>query len=326
MNFYSVVIPVYNRPQEVEELLQSLALQTFQNFEILLIEDGSEVKCDEVAKAYSQRLDIHYHFKKNEGQGFARNYGFERAKGDYFIVFDSDCIIPKHYFAVVDQFLKEHQTDAFGGPDQAHPTFNSLQKAISYSMTSPFTTGGIRGREKRLGTFHPRSFNMGIAKEVFERTRGYRITRMGEDIEFSIRIQQEGFKSRLIPEAYVFHKRRGSITQFYKQLHFFGRARVNVNRFFPGELKMLHALPALFVLALLIGFTSFFWWEELFMFFGGGLSIYLIVIGIHATYIFGSLKVGILSIITSITQLVGYGMGLFQELLSPRGNQPFAQK
>ncbi len=326
MNFYSIVVPVYNRPEEVKELLESLTRQTFQNFEVLLIEDGSEFKCDHVAESFSNQLDIHYYFKENEGQGFARNFGFERARGDYFIVFDSDCILPQHYFEIVDHFLSVHTADAFGGPDQAHSSFNSLQKAISYSMTSPFTTGGIRGREKHFGNYHPRSFNMGISKKVFEKTQGYRITRMGEDIEFSIRIQREGFKSMLIPEAFVFHKRRSSIAQFYKQLHFFGRARINVNRFFPGELKFLHTLPALFVLGLLIGSTSFFWWESLFKVFIAVLAGYLLVIGIHAILIYKSLKVGALSMITSVTQLVGYGMGLFQELFKPRGNQPFAQK
>ena len=326
MNFYSVVVPVYNRPREVEELLASLAVQTFKNFEVLLIEDGSEFKCDEVAKLFSHQLDIQYHYKENEGQGFARNYGFERAKGEYLIVFDSDCILPEHYFEAVDKFLKENKVDAFGGPDRAHSSFSILQKAISYSMTSPFTTGGIRGRKNSLGTFHPRSFNMGISRAVFEKTGGYRITRMGEDIEFSIRILREGFDSRLIPQAFVYHKRRTSLKQFYKQLHFFGRARVNVNRFHPGELKLLHALPAFFVLGLLIGVTSYLWWSSLFIAFISFLSTYLLVIGVHATVINKDFKIGLLSIVTSFTQLFGYGMGMFQELLMPRKNQPFAQK
>ena len=326
MSFYSVVVPVYNRPREVKELLASLAVQTFKNFEVLLIEDGSEFKCDEVAKSFSHQLDIQYFYKENEGQGFARNYGFERAKGEYFIVFDSDCILPEHYFEAVNLFLNEHKVDAFGGPDRAHSSFSILQKAISYSMTSPFTTGGIRGRKNSLGTFHPRSFNMGISRAVFEKTGGYRITRMGEDIEFSIRILREGFDSRLIPQAFVYHKRRTSLKQFYKQLHFFGRARVNVNRFHPGELKLLHALPAFFVLGLLIGVTSYLWWSSLFIAFISFLSTYLLVIGVHATVINKDFKIGLLSIVTSFTQLFGYGMGMFQELLMPRKNQPFAQK
>jgi len=222
MRLYSVVIPVYNRPEEVRELLNSLAEQTFKHFEVLIIEDGSSVKCQDVVLSFKDRLNINYFFKENSGQGFTRNYGFERAKGDYFIVFDSDCIIPNHYFKTVDDFLESNEIDSFGGPDSAHPSFNTLQKAISYSMTSPFTTGGIRGNKKHVGKFHPRSFNMGISKQVFEKTRGYKLTRMGEDIEFSIRVINSGFKTALIESAFVYHKRRTSLSQFYKQLHFFG--------------------------------------------------------------------------------------------------------
>ena len=230
---FSVIIPVYNRPDEVAELLSSLTSQSYKDFEVLIIEDGSLNKCDQVVQNYIDKLDVKYYFKENSGQGFTRNYGFERAKGDNFIVFDSDCLIPENYFQVVHNFLEENSMDAFGGPDKAHKSFTPLQKAISYSMTSPFTTGGIRGNKKHVGKFHPRSFNMGISKELFHRTKGYKLTRMGEDIEFSIRIINEGFKTALIPDAYVYHKRRTSISQFYKQLHFFGRARVNVNRFYP---------------------------------------------------------------------------------------------
>ena len=226
---YSIVIPVYNRPDEVKELLDSLLSQVFEDFEVIIVEDGSTEKSDQVIQHYQSELNIHYFFKENSGQGFARNYGFERAKGDYIIVFDSDCIIPDNYLIHVDSFLKKNTADAFGGPDKAHSSFNTLQKAISYSMTSPFTTGGIRGNKKHVGKFHPRSFNMGISKEVFDKTRGYKLTRMGEDIEFSIRIINSGFKTALIEKAHVYHKRRSSLSQFYKQLHFFGRARVNVN-------------------------------------------------------------------------------------------------
>ena len=220
MRFYSIIIPVYNRPDEVDELLNSLLPQTYRNFEVIIIEDGSAIKCEHVVDKYKTKIAVEYFFKENEGQGFARNFGFERAKGDYFIVFDSDCLIPQNYLELVDDFLNSHDLDAYGGPDMAHPDFNVLQKAISYSMTSPFTTGGIRGGRKHLCKFHPRSFNMGISKQVFENTGGYKITRMGEDIEFSIRIINSGFKTALIQDAFVYHKRRSSLSQFYKQLHF----------------------------------------------------------------------------------------------------------
>ncbi|NVK86467.1 MAG: glycosyltransferase [Cytophagia bacterium] len=326
MYFYSVVVPVYNRPQEVEELLDSLTKQTFTNFEVLIIEDGSTDKCDQVVDSYQPKLNIHYYFKENSGQGFTRNYGFERAKGDYIVVFDSDCIIPDNYFQEVDEFLKVNPVDAFGGPDKAHPDFNDLQKAISYSMTSPLTTGGIRGNKKHVGKFHPRSFNMGISKAVFTRTQGYKITRMGEDIEFSIRILKEGFSTALIPKAFVYHKRRTSLSQLYKQLHFFGRARINVNRFWPGELKLVHLLPLFFVLGLLGWVVTFWLFPPLFKTGGYLLLLYFVTIFWHSTIKNFSPNVGFLSMISSFMQLFGYGMGMITEVIKPRGNQFFAQK
>lgn len=312
--FYSIVIPVYNRPQEIRELLQSLTRQTFKNFEVLVIEDGSDRPCKEIVHSFSDTLDISYHYKKNTGQGFSRNYGFERAKGDYYIVFDSDCIIPSHYLSTVDTYLQNHHLDAFGGPDKAHHSFTTLQKAISYSMTSPFTTGGIRGNKRHAGTFHPRSFNMGISREVFEKTGGYRITRMGEDLEFSIRIIERGFRTGLITEAYVYHKRRTSLAAFFKQLHFFGKARINVSRFYPSEVKFIHSLPALFTIGLIIYATMPFWSAGLFLAGTGLLLLFCISIAAHATKTYKSLAVGFLSVITSLIQITAYGLGFLYEL------------
>ncbi|OEK03424.1 glycosyltransferase [Roseivirga sp. 4D4] len=326
MNFYSIIIPVYNRPDEVRELLESLTAQTFKNFEVLIIEDGSRETCDKVVNNFSSTLDIHYYFKENSGQGFTRNYGFDKARGDYLVVFDSDCLIPSSYFETVEKFLEENKVDAFGGPDAAHESFTDLQKAISYSMTSPFTTGGIRGNKKHVGRFHPRSFNMGISKQVYEVTKGYKLTRMGEDIEFSIRIINEGFSTALIEDAYVYHKRRTSLSQFYKQLHFFGRARINVNRFFPGELKPIHLLPALFTAGLGIWLSTIMWSYDLFRLGAAVLSTFFLLILIHALTKTKSLKVALMSLVTSFIQLFAYGMGMISEKLSPRGNQPFAQK
>lgn len=326
MRRYSVVIPVFNRPDEVKELLNSLTDQSFKNFEVLIIEDGSSIPCEDIVKEFREQLNILYYFKENSGQGFTRNYGFERAKGDYFIVFDSDCIIPPNYFQTVDDFLELNPVDAFGGPDSAHASFNALQKAISYSMTSPFTTGGIRGNKKHVGTFHPRSFNMGISKGVFEKTQGYKLTRMGEDIEFSIRVINSGFKTALIQDAFVYHKRRTSISQFYKQLHFFGRARVNVNRFFPGEIKPVHLLPTLFTIGFFLWLTTFLWIQSLFQLGGILIGAFFLLLFVHAVLKTKSLKVGLLSICTSFVQLFAYGMGMMAEKINPRGNQPFAQK
>lgn len=326
MRFYSVVIPVYNRPDEVKELLETLQLQTYSNFEVLIIEDGSSVKCDHVVAQFQHHLDVTYYLKENSGQGFTRNYGFERAQGDYFVVFDSDCLIPSTYFETVEKFLNSNQVDAFGGSDRAHPNFTTLQKAISYSMTSPFTTGGIRGNKAHLGTFHPRSFNMGISRAVFEKTGGYHLTRMGEDIEFSVRIIELGFKTGLIPDAFVYHKRRTSLSQFYKQLHFFGRARINVNRFFPGELKFVHLLPLGFVIGLIGWVSTPLWLPALFPIGAYLISGYFLLIFLHALFKTKDLKVGLTSLLTSFIQLYAYGMGLISEVINPRGNQPFAQK
>jgi len=238
--FFSIIIPLYNRPQEIDELLTTLTRQTYTQFEVLVIEDGSVNDAKAIVDKYANSLDVKYFFKPNEGQGFSRNYGFERAKGDFFVIFDSDCLIPEDYLEIVKDYLFEHKLDAYGGPDAAHQSFTPVQKAISYAMTSPFTTGGIRGNKKHIGQFHPRSFNMGVSREVWEKVGGFILTRLGEDIEYSIRIHEQGFKIGLIPAARVFHKRRTSFSQFYKQLHFFGRARINIYKHFPSELKLVH--------------------------------------------------------------------------------------
>lgn len=238
--FFSIIIPLYNRPQEIDELLATLCLQTYTQFEVVVIEDGSSLTAEDIVKSYADKLDIKYFFKPNAGQGFARNYGFERAKGDYFVIFDSDCLIPADYLETVKDYLFDHHLDAYGGPDAAHDSFTPVQKAISYGMTSVFTTGGIRGNKKHVGQFHPRSFNMGVSREVWEKAGGFILTRLGEDIEYSIRIHESGFKIGLIPGAKVFHKRRTSMFQFYKQIHFFGRARINIYKHFPSELKLVH--------------------------------------------------------------------------------------
>ena len=201
--FFSIIIPLYNRPQEIKELLESLVLQTYKQFEVLVIEDGSVDDAGEIVKDFSDKLDVKYFVKENEGQGFTRNYGFERAKGDYFVIFDSDCLIPEDYFQIVNDSLNSDWLDAYGGPDASHPSFTPVQKAISYSMTSPFTTGGIRGNKKGIGQFHPRSFNMGVSRAVWEKAGGFIITRSAEDLEYSIRIHSLGFKIGLIPDAKV---------------------------------------------------------------------------------------------------------------------------
>lgn len=314
--YYSIIIPVYNRPEEVRELLISLTVQTYRQFEILVIEDGSEITCKDAVESFSNIISLRYFFKENSGQGFSRNYGFEHAKGDYFIVFDSDCIVPPHYLESVNQYLTDNPVDCWGGPDRAHPSFSPLQKAINFSMTSVLTTGGIRGGKKRIGKFYPRSFNMGISREVYNKTGGYKITRMGEDLEFSIRIIRDGFKTVLIDDAYVYHKRRTDLSQFFRQLHFFGRARVNISRFYPDEIKAVHLFPlfflAVFIISLIFSFAGFVFFKALISLY----VIYTILLFFAALYREKSLTVAILSIATSFTQLSAYGIGFISEYLA----------
>ncbi len=311
--FFSIIIPLFNRPNEIDELLYTLSQQSYSHFEVLIIEDGSSIDAEHIVNSYRDRLDIRYYYKDNSGQGFARNYGFERAKGDYFIIFDSDCLIPENYLSIVNDEILKEQLDAFGGPDAAHHSFTPIQKAISYSMTSPLTTGGIRGNKRHMGTFHPRSFNMGIARKVWEKIGGFKLTRLGEDIEYSIRISNSGFKVKLIPEAFIYHKRRTNFKQFFKQLHFFGRARINIYRHFPSELKLVHFLPALFVF--FIAFTiisNLLKWrsgEFCNLLFSG----YVLLLFFHAWINTKSLKVALLSIVSSFIQLLGYGIGFLQD-------------
>lgn len=311
---FSIIVPVFNRPQEINELLLSLTKQTYSSFEVVVVEDGSVETCGHIVENYESDLNIRYFYKENSGQGFSRNFGFERAEGDYFIVFDSDCIIPQDYLQIVKNEIVKRGLDAYGGPDKAHPSFNNLQKAISYSMTSFFTTGGIRGRKKHAGTFHPRSFNMGISKEVYKKTGGYIITRMGEDIVFSIRISSLGFKTGLIENAYVYHKRRTNLKQFFKQVHFFGRARINIFRFFPEELKLVHTVPAIFAIGLVAYLLIIFFRSPLSGFASAILLLYFLLIFLEASFQNKNIKIGLLAIVTSVIQLTGYGIGFITEL------------
>ena len=315
--FFSIIIPLYNRPLEIKELLQTLTKQTYNNFEVLVIEDGSQNPAKEIVESFANQLNVHYFFKPNTGQGFTRNYGFERAKGDYFIIFDSDCLIPDSYLATVNQQIALHNLDAYGGPDIAHHSFTPLQKAISYAMTSVFTTGGIRGKSKNVaGRFHPRSFNMGLHRTVWEKIGGFTITRMGEDILYSIAIQQAGFKTALISSATVYHKRRTNFLQFWKQLHFFGRGRINIYTYYPAQLKAIHFFPAMFTL-----FIAFTLLANLFNLFVAQdcnfiLSIYILLIFFDALSKNKSLKVAFLSIFASFIQLLAYGFGFMQNFFN----------
>lgn len=302
---YSVIIPVYNRPDEVDELLGSLAVQTFRDFEVIIVEDGSSVPCEGVVGDYRDRMDIHYYYKPNSGPGQTRNYGAERSRGEYLLILDSDCILPEGYLAAVEAELRREPADAFGGPDRAHDSFTSVQKAINYAMTSFFTTGGIRGGKKKMDRFYPRSFNMGIRAEVYRALGGFSRMRFGEDIDFSIRIFKVGYRCRLFPQAWVWHKRRTDFRKFFKQVHNSGIARINLYKKYPESLKLVHLLPAVFTVGVaLVLLAAFFCVWSL-----GLLGIFVLVIFLDASLKNKSPKIGILSVIAAFIQLVGYGTG-----------------
>lgn len=305
---YSVIIPVYNRPDEVDELLQSLTDQHFKDFEVIIVEDGSSVPCKEVADKYSSPLDIHYYAKPNSGPGQTRNYGAERSQGEYLIILDSDCILPPGYFDAVEKELQTSPADAFGGPDRAHDSFTDIQKAINYSMTSFFTTGGIRGGKKKMDKFYPRSFNMGVRREVYQALGGFSKMRFGEDIDFSIRIFKSGYTCRLFPDAWVYHKRRTDLRKFFKQVHNSGIARINLYKKYPESLKVVHLLPAVFTL----GVAFFLLGAPFCLFSLLPLALYALLVCADSALQNRSLRIGIYSIAASFIQLIGYGTGFWR--------------
>ncbi len=312
---FSIIIPVYNRPEEVDELLSSLTLQSFKSFEVVLVEDGSTKTCRHLVDTYSIHFPIHYIFKPNSGPGPSRNQGFAQAKGDYLIVFDSDCIIPPDYLSIVKNALQEHKWDAYGGPDKAHQDFTLLQKAMGYTMASFLTTGGIRGGKQHLGSFQPRSFNMGLSRKAFEMTGGFRFDRYAEDIELSIRLKAAGLKVGLIPEAFVYHKRRTNLSQFYKQVFNFGKGRVLIGKQYPTEIKLTHWIPFLFTLAIIIWLLTAFIFLPLFKLGAVLVGLYLVAIMLGAAISYKNILVGLLAMPAALVQLMGYGFGFFAEKL-----------
>ncbi len=304
MAYFSIIIPVYNRPQEVKELLESLSQQTNKDFEVVIVEDGSTLRCEEIVREYTGLLDINYYYKPNSGRSQTRNYGMERATGEYLVFFDSDCIIPPEYFEKVAARLQEKWVDCYGGPDAAHTSFSDLQKAVSYSMTSFFTTGGIRGGRKGLEKFVPRTFNMGFSVEVYRKVGGFK-DMFGEDIDLSTRIADAGFSTALYQDAYVYHKRRVSLKSFYKQVYVFGMARIDLYQLHPQSLKLVHCFPAAFVIGsiLLLFLSCFSLWALL------PLGVYVMAVFIGAFCKNGSLAIALLAVCAAFVQLFGYGNG-----------------
>ena len=304
---YSIIVPVYNRPGEVKELLESLSAQTVKPFELLIIEDGSKERCDHLLDHYRSFFTINYYYKPNSGRSDTRNYGMERANGDYLLFFDSDVILPPFYFEKLEEAMKKDYCDCFGGPDAADSSFSNMQKAVNHSMTGFWTTGGIRGGKAVMEKFCPRTFNMGLSKEVYDKVGGFE-DMMGEDIDLSLRIRKAGFSIRLIRDVFVYHKRRVDLSRFFKQVNNFGQARIWLHIKHPGSLKLVHTLPALMLIfAILLLVASLF--APLLLLLP---LAYLLLIFFDSLLKNKSLKVALLSIITAVVQITGYATGFLK--------------
>lgn len=309
---FSIIIPVYNRPEELEELLQSICAQNGKHeLEVVVIDDGSDNRSNVVVSNYEKRLDIKYCFKKNSGPGESRNYGMKRAAGSYFVVLDSDCILPENYLSNVKASLDAHYVDAYGGRDEAHESFSPWQKAVNYSMTSLLTTGGLRSKESDKNKFQLRSFNLGISKKAFVVTGGFSKQRIGEDIDLNYKLLEKGLSTKLIEDAFVYHKRRSSFRDFYKQTKNFGAARPILSKMHPGSAKLSYWLPSLFVIGFIV---------SLIMAYNVSIvgiliyALYFVSIAIDSYLKNKSVGVGFLSIVTSFTQFAGYGIGFLRTI------------
>lgn len=306
---FSIIVPVYNRPDEMADLLQSMAAQSDKGFEAVVVEDGSTVPCREVCERFaSEGLAVNYFYKDNEGRSIARNHGMDRARGSYFIFVDSDCVLPTDYIASLRKALSRNYTDCFGGPDAAHSSFTSTQKAINYSMTSFLTTGGIRGGKVQLEKFVPRTFNMGFSREVYESVGGFR-EMFSEDIDMSTRIRLNGYGITLFRGVVVYHKRRLGWKKFWRQVHVFGMSRITLRLLYPDSLKPVHTLPALFVVSnvVMVVLAILFSWLWILP-----LALYLLAVWISAIVSTRSFTIGCKAVLASVIQLWGYGTGFIR--------------
>lgn len=311
---FSIIIPVYNRPQEIEELLGSLTKQNFEDsFEVVIVEDGSSQNCDAIVDRFRNELNISYFLKENTGAGQSRNFGMLQAKGNYFIILDSDVLLPKSYLGHVKKSLEINFTAAFGGADTAHSSFTFMQKAINYSMTSVLTTGGLRGKKKSIGKFQPRSFNMGISKVAFEKTGGFSEMKYGEDIDLTFRLWENGFETQFIENAFVYHKRRSTLTQFYKQTFNFGTARPVLNKKYPKSAKLAYWFPSVFIIGFDVAILIAIFYNSLLL---APFALYFSLLFLHALIQSKRVSVAFLSVITTYTQFLGYGLGFLKSQIS----------
>lgn len=311
--YFSIIIPVYNRPDEIRELLDSLVKTDYkEDFEVVIIEDGSNLTCENVIDSFNSKLKISYYKKENTGPGDSRNFGMKKAKGEYFLIFDSDCIIPMNYLSEVSKQLKQEYIDCFGGPDRAMSSFSNIQKAIDFSMTSVLTTGGVRGASEKINHFQPRSFNMGLSKKAFIASGGFGNIHPGEDPDLSLRLWKLGFETKLFIEAYVYHKRRIDWDNFYKQVNKFGKARPILNSWYPEYNKITYFLPTIFIVGFYFSIFLLIFAQDFFL---KLYFIYFIILFSVSTYKFKNLFVGYLSVKAAWIQFSGYGFGFLESFI-----------
>ena len=311
--FFSLIIPVYNRPDEVQELLESLTGQTWKGtFEVVIIEDGSKLTCKSVVEQFANKLSISYYFKENSGPGDSRNFGMKVAKGEYFIILDSDCILPPQYLQSVSDNLEKEYTDCFGGPDAALDSFSDVQKSINFTMTSFLTTGGIRGKSEKIEKFQPRSFNMGLSKVAFEASGGFGNIHPGEDPDLSIRLWKLGYTTKLFNDSYVYHKRRIDWNKFYIQVNKFGKTRPILDLWHPEYKKAVFLFPTLFMLGLLFSLIVLLINVYIFIYV---YTLYFGLLFMLSAVQNKSIKIGLLSVVAAFIQFYGYGTGYAESLI-----------
>ncbi len=313
--FYSIIVPTFSRPDEVTELLTSLESQQNKNFELINADGSLDDSVKQVIEKHHDKLELKYLHKKGLGISESRNWGVEDARGDYVVFFDSDCVIPPQYFKVVNELLSIDPLDAYGGPDRAGKSFNNKQKAISYAMTSFYTTGGIRGRKSHVGQYQPRSFNMGIRRTVFNALGGFSGLKVSEDIDLSMRLNKSRYRTGLIEEAYVFHKRRSTFYKFFRQVFSFGNGRVDLQIRHGDALKPVHMLPSVCVLYLVCGIVASLFSKGLFILWLGSVIVYMAAIFLDAAIQNRSLLVGFMSVYAAFVMLTGYGLGMIKSAL-----------
>ena len=235
-----------------------------------------------------------------------------KAKGDYFIIFDSDCIIPPNYLTEVSKALAANYVDCFGGPDKALDSFSDIQKAINFAMTSFLTTGGIRGGSEKIDKFQPRSFNMGLSRKAFEASNGFGNIHPGEDPDLSIRLWNLGFETRLFSKAFVYHKRRIDWEKFTVQVNKFGKARPILNSWYPEHSKLTFFFPTVFMIGLFFAVVLLLFNFDLLL---QLYFVYFLALFLVSTYQNKSFKIGILSIKAVWKQFYGYGTGFLESFI-----------